>query len=275
MKQIAFPLLLIAVMAVSCWEQQWEERLASGDTGCVTHGGCPPPGEPRFVCGTCTELAREKEKFSLSPEGMRIFKSNCASCHLLNSKKSTGPGFYGITERIPGRQWAYALILQPDSLLSSGDPYYSALYSEYGHMKHPAFPQLTKIQINAVLGFSNQVSWYEAITQSKEAIAPPAGHEDDGKFLYQAYCANCHTIGRQLSFGPSFVGVRDRIPGGDWQYLFIQDEKSLVNKHDAYTLRLNKESTETFDHSFSMLTRDEIDAILMYSDAAFHEKLNY
>ncbi|MEW6468118.1 MAG: c-type cytochrome [Bacteroidota bacterium] len=40
-------------------------------------------------------------------DGKKIFKTNCASCHFLDDKMSTGPGLAGISGRRPDKQWLF------------------------------------------------------------------------------------------------------------------------------------------------------------------------
>lgn len=88
----------------------------------------------------------------------------------------------------------------------------------------------------------------------------------DGRMLFKTNCASCHTASEKRSTGPGLKGVLDRIPGGDWKYIFVRDHDSLFNAGDPYAVQLHA-SYKSYPYSgarFPQLTNDEIDAILLY-----------
>jgi mono/diheme cytochrome c family protein len=138
-----FSLVVSVVFLCSCWHQQWEDRVASGDTGSVTYGDRKPD--------TSGNSLRGYSEF----EGEALFRRNCAACHNASSKKSTGPGLMGVLDRIPGKKWAYAFVRNADSVIKSGDPYANKIYRENNKINHTKFPNLTNEEIDAILDFVN------------------------------------------------------------------------------------------------------------------------
>lgn len=71
------------------------------------------------------------------PDGAKIFKSTCASCHSTSAKKGTGPGLEGFWDRIPGAddkakgEWMIKWVKDPVGMKSSGDAYALKIISEY------------------------------------------------------------------------------------------------------------------------------------------------
>lgn len=54
------------------------------------------------------------------PDGQKIYKANCRSCHFLNEKASTGPGLGGVSKR-HSKDWAFKWVKDNVSLVNSGD----------------------------------------------------------------------------------------------------------------------------------------------------------
>lgn len=86
----------------------------------------------------------------------------------------------------------------------------------------------------------------------------------DGKALFKANCSSCHTATDKNSTGPGLKGVLDRIPGGEWKYIYVRDHDSLVRAGDPYAVALFEKYKRQVTR-FPQLTNDEIDAILEYS----------
>lgn len=74
--------------------------------------------------------------------GSKIFKRQCAACHLLSADRITGPGFYGLMWRVPSERWLRAYIMNSDSLAKAKDPYTLKLRSENGNAVMPSFGKL-------------------------------------------------------------------------------------------------------------------------------------
>ena len=53
-------------------------------------------------------------------EGEKIFKQNCASCHLMSSARLVGPGLEGVTDKYE-KEWLISWIRNSQALIASGD----------------------------------------------------------------------------------------------------------------------------------------------------------
>jgi cytochrome c2 len=134
-------ILIVSVLFLSsCWHQQWEDRVASGDTGSVTYGKYEQPDTSRHL---------------VFINGEELFRRNCSPCHNASSKPSTGPGLMEVLGRIPSREWAYAFVRNADSVIKSGDAYANAIYRQYHKSRQPKFPKLTNKEIDAILDYLN------------------------------------------------------------------------------------------------------------------------
>lgn len=90
-----------------------------------------------------------------APDGKGLFKQNCASCHNASSKPSTGPGLAGVLDRIPGGDWKYNWVHNPQKVIASGDGYAVAKFIEFNKSAMTAFPNLTKEEIDAILAYAH------------------------------------------------------------------------------------------------------------------------
>jgi hypothetical protein len=148
-----FSLVVSVVFLCSCWHQQWEDRVASGDTGSVTYGDRKPDtlSESDNRCFDCVV----NDSWGNS-ETAHLGKIYCGSCHYPNSKRSIGPGLQGALERVPSNSWLIAFIRDEDSLAKTSDPYTRMLEEKYGDFQHHKFKKmLTNQQITSIIEYTN------------------------------------------------------------------------------------------------------------------------
>jgi cytochrome c2 len=84
-------------------------------------------------------------------KGKTLFDFNCGRCHYPTDQKSIGPGLANIMERIDTNtmvSW-----VQNSSRLRSTDNYFKALFNEYNKTDMPAFPQLERKDIVAIIEY--------------------------------------------------------------------------------------------------------------------------
>lgn len=115
----------------------------------------PEPG----YCGTVMpdENKAEAANRIRNPEGYSLFLSNCASCHALD-KNLTGPALRGVEERGPwtDRSNLYKWVVNPAAFIPK-HAYTKELLQAYAGQVMPAFPQLTKDEVDAVFNYINAV----------------------------------------------------------------------------------------------------------------------
>ena len=119
----------------------------------------------------------------------------------------------------------------------------------------------------------------DAPTESLEAGADEAssGEEDlwnKGKVLFQGKCASCHHPLKDGT-GPALSGVRQRwIDDGDfddksgeeWLYVWIRNNKQVLDAGHPYATALYKDWGEANMNLFAGLKDEDIDALLYYVD---------
>lgn len=111
--------------------------------------------------------------------GENIFKTNCAACHKLSSKKTTGPGLAGVTDKRE-KAWLAAWIKNSGELIASGDADAIALFDEYNKMPMPAYTQFSDSEIDGLIDFLAANAAAEAAPASGGSVASvDAGEEGD------------------------------------------------------------------------------------------------
>lgn len=92
------------------------------------------------ICGNAIEEAKSydwsNENLSIKGDGYngeKLFKMNCAVCHVLTDQRIAGPGLKGLYWRIPEPkvEWLKGYILNSDSAIKAGDPYANKLNDDY------------------------------------------------------------------------------------------------------------------------------------------------
>jgi hypothetical protein len=154
MRNFLFAFLAIILFS-SCWHQQWEDRLASGDTGIVTHGPKSNGPDTSTYSGHSNNYNSSSSNYVSGhvPDGKALFHTYCATCHNASAVRSTGPGLQGVLDRIPSREWAYIWVRNSDSLIKSGDGYASKVFESNGKIHQPGFPNLTNQEVDAILDY--------------------------------------------------------------------------------------------------------------------------
>lgn len=85
-------------------------------------------------------------------DGQKLFKQNCATCHLPTDKTLIGPGLAGIEDRAPDQQWIIDWVKNPDGLIASGDAYANEI-KEFSPTAMTAFGFLEDAEIVAILDY--------------------------------------------------------------------------------------------------------------------------
>jgi cytochrome c2 len=138
---LGFAAILLLLWAPSkCMPNQYEERIANGDTA-----------QPKVsVSPTVAE-----NKAPVNSKGKALFKVNCSACHYASEKNGSGPGLKGVLARIPGGEWKYNWVRNSAALAASGDAYAIALKTKWKNAVMTAFPALTNEEIDAILEYAD------------------------------------------------------------------------------------------------------------------------
>ena len=108
---------------------------------------------------------------ALAQDGEKLFKQNCASCHMITDKKVVGPGLAGMFDRVPSEEWAIKWIKNSSAMIAAGDAYAVKIFNENGKSQMTAFEYLSDDEIKAILGY---------IKNPPVAAAPVAAVADGG-----------------------------------------------------------------------------------------------
>jgi cytochrome c2 len=87
------------------------------------------------------------------PDGQKLFKANCASCHTITDAKLVGPGLRGVRDRWPDETKLYSWIRNAPEFLKTGDAYANRLFEEYNKSLMSPFPNLSDEDIAAILHY--------------------------------------------------------------------------------------------------------------------------
>lgn len=85
----------------------------------------------------------------------------------------------------------------------------------------------------------------------------------DGRMLFMDNCATCHSVLKDLT-GPALSGVQQRIPDKKLLYKWVRNPAGVLKSGDVYFNELKKRFGGVVMTSFSSLSDQEIDAILLY-----------
>jgi mono/diheme cytochrome c family protein len=72
---------------------------------------------------------------ALTQETTDFFRQNCTSCHTIGGGRLVGPDLKDVTKRVKGhgkdREWLISFIVDPKTMLDSGDPYATQLKQQF------------------------------------------------------------------------------------------------------------------------------------------------
>ncbi|MCF8277856.1 MAG: c-type cytochrome [Flavobacteriales bacterium] len=85
-------------------------------------------------------------------DGEKLFKQNCATCHLPTDKPVVGPGLKGITDRAPSEDWIVKWVKSPAAMIASGDAYANSV-KDFSPTMMTDFGYLSDDEIKAIIGY--------------------------------------------------------------------------------------------------------------------------
>lgn len=108
-----------------------------------------------------------------SGDGKTVFKQNCAVCHLLDDRRTTGPGLKGVSDRVPAGDWLFNFIRNAEKMIKSGDPYALKTFKEYAPTVMTVFEgTLSDEDIKAVIAYISSTPNISSSEISSCQIAP-------------------------------------------------------------------------------------------------------
>ncbi|HET6244776.1 MAG: c-type cytochrome [Bacteroidetes bacterium] len=87
------------------------------------------------------------------PDGQKLFRNNCSSCHTITDAKLIGPGLKGVQDRWQNKENLYSWIRNAPEFLKTGDPYANQLFEQYNKSIMTPFPHLKDEEIEAILSY--------------------------------------------------------------------------------------------------------------------------
>ncbi len=97
-------------------------------------------------------------------KGKSLFNANCAACHKLN-KNLIGPALAGVSAKYE-KEWLYTWIKNSNAMIKSGDERAVAIWEEWNKAAMNAFPQLTNMDIDNILAYTDYVPEPVAVAAS-------------------------------------------------------------------------------------------------------------
>lgn len=128
-------------------------------------------------------------KVSAQLDGAKLFKQNCATCHRLDGKKSTGPALNGVLDRVPkpAESWILHWVKNNEKVRKSGDAYANKIYQENGGAQMTVFEgSLSDDQINAILAYvkAPPTATPEGTVKTPNPDAETTGEPESNNSLY-------------------------------------------------------------------------------------------
>jgi mono/diheme cytochrome c family protein len=92
---------------------------------------------------------------------------------------------------------------------------------------------------------------------------PFVSKAQDGKALFQANCASCHAVNKNLT-GPALAGIEQRVTDKKLLHAWIRNNQQVLSSGNKYFTDLYAQWNRTAMNLFPQLTDAEIDGILAY-----------
>jgi len=162
-------------------------------------------------------------------EAAAYFRQSCTSCHTIGGGRLVGPDLRGVTER-QERTWLERFIVEPGTVLASGDPYAAKLKEEANGAVMPPLPGMSRAMAGRLLDLIEAESALETSQFAGLKITDePFGPADvaRGRRIFTGRlrlanggpaCASCHAA-RGLGglgggrLGPDLTKVYERMGG--------------------------------------------------------------
>lgn len=105
-------------------------------------------------------------------DGEKLFKQNCATCHLPTEKAMVGPGLKGITERAPSEDWIVKWVKSPAAMIASGDAYANSI-KDFSPSMMTDFGFLSDEEILSIVGYVKD--YQEPVAEVAADVAVSSG----------------------------------------------------------------------------------------------------
>lgn len=154
-----------------------------------------------------------------SPEAATIFNKRCTACHTYGKGIKVGPDLKGVTERRK-RDWLMRFIHASSSVIKSGDPIATALFSQFKKQRMPDWTDLSDKQVHGILDYIAIGGPDIKPADERNAETATAAETETGRKLFYGdvlfrygtqACVACHAVQgaglRGGSLGPDLTRV--------------------------------------------------------------------
>src|SRR5690606_2134649 len=102
---------------------------------------------------------------------------------------------------------------------------------------------------------------------AQESTAAPSGEGDavKGKQLFNQNCAACHALNKKMT-GPALAGVSEKYDR-EWLHQWVKNSPAMIKSGDPDALKIYNEYNQAAMTPFPLLSDQDIDDILAYTDA--------
>lgn len=104
----------------------------------------------------------------------------------------------------------------------------------------------------------------DAVPVITPVVVQLTAQEQQGKELFKSNCASCHKLNGK-AVGPALAGVTDKYER-EWLYPWIKNSAAMIASGDPRAVAIYNEYNQTNMNSFPLLTDEDIEAILAYTD---------
>ncbi|SHF54033.1 Cytochrome c2 [Arenibacter palladensis] len=116
------------------------------------------------------------------------------------------------------------------------------------------------VSLVVVLLLSNSL-----LAQESAVASSGEGDAAKGKQLFNQNCAACHALNKKMT-GPALAGVTEKYDK-EWLYQWIKNSPAMIKAGDADALKIYNEYNQAAMTPFPLLSNQDIDDILAYTDA--------
>ncbi|MDO6603632.1 c-type cytochrome [Arenibacter palladensis] len=116
------------------------------------------------------------------------------------------------------------------------------------------------VSLVVVLLLSNSL-----LAQESAVASSGEGDATKGKQLFNQNCAACHALNKKMT-GPALAGVTEKYDK-EWLYQWIKNSPAMIKAGDADALKIYNEYNQAAMTPFPLLSNQDIDDILAYTDA--------
>jgi mono/diheme cytochrome c family protein len=116
------------------------------------------------------------------------------------------------------------------------------------------------VSLVVVLLLSNSL-----LAQESEVAPSVEADAVKGKQLFNQNCAACHALNKKMT-GPALAGVSEKYDK-EWLYQWIKNSPAMIKAGDADAVKIYNEYNQAAMTPFPLLSDQDIDDILAYTDA--------